>query len=89
MPVLNYAELIGFYINQIKHDYKAKLGALESYRKEFVRNYKRFEAEIGLKNLPEEKKRGLWNESLTYCPSDRLSWCEAVRFFEIATELQK
>jgi hypothetical protein len=76
---------------KIKMNVNSFIGNSEMFRnlcKSQYKSYKQIDG-VSLENLPQEQKLNLWNESLTYCPEDRIGWCEAVRFFEIATELQK
>lgn len=66
-------------------DAKKFIGKHYTYREAFRLGYNVLEPEHKLEKLPEEKKLALWNESLTYCPDDRLAYCKAIYFYYLVT----
>lgn len=59
------------------------LGKSNNYRNIFSRAYNILESGEKLEDLPHDKKLKLWEESLIYCPNDRLRWCMAVHFYKL------
>jgi hypothetical protein len=60
---------------------KRCIGNSNVIREMIAAGYKHIENEKPLSLLPYETKLELWNESLTYCPDDRMEWCEALHFY--------
>lgn len=63
-----------------KGEYKSLIGNSELYRNLFAEWFDK--SEMRLEDLDEKEKVILKEESKTYCMSDRLKWCKAVKFYE-------
>jgi uncharacterized protein YbaR (Trm112 family) len=67
-------------------DAKKFIGTNWSYREAFRMAYNSLDADSKLEALSHSKKLELWNESLLYCPNDRLNYCKAIHFYYLATK---
>jgi len=59
------------------------LGKSNNYRNVFCKAYNQLERGEKLEDLPQDKKMKLWEDSIKYCPEDRLRWCRSVHFYRM------
>lgn len=79
--------LLPFYNIARNHErlggsYYELFGVSTLYRKEFARIYDHDTECEKLESMPEPEKTELKNNSIKYCPADRLTWCKAVFYYE-------
>jgi hypothetical protein len=79
VPFINILKESGKDADQV-NDF---IGRSYAYREVFRMGYSVLESEHKLEKLTQEAKEKIWNDSLKYCPHDRLNWCKAAHFYKL------